>query len=136
MKDPTKEGNFYFKIRSFLDAIKEGGEAPVSTSEIIYNQAILDGINKSHALNKEIDIVIISKLFAISIARDFKVEGIVPYSDVDTIEELCEICECNIDDFHVILGADWYLTYIDRQDNLEIMEWVSLANPKDKMRQT
>lgn len=58
MKDPTKEGNFYFKIRSFLDAIKEGGEAPVSTSEIIYNQAILDGINKSHALNKEIDIVI------------------------------------------------------------------------------
>lgn len=89
-----------------------------------------------HYQGKKIDIVIISKLFAISIARDFRVEGIVPYSDVDTIEELCEICECNIDDFHVILGADWYLTYIDRQDSLEIMEWVSLANPKDKMRQT
>lgn len=89
-----------------------------------------------HYQGKEIDIIIISKLFAISIARDFRVEGIVPYSDVDTIEELCEVCECNIDDFHVILGADWYLTYIDRQDSLEIMEWVSLANPKDKMRQT
>lgn len=89
-----------------------------------------------HYQGKEIDIVIISKLFAISIARDFRVEGIVPYSDVDTIEELCEVCECNIDDFHVILGADWYLTYIDRQDSLEIMEWVSLANTKDKMRQT
>jgi len=54
MKDPTKEGNFYFKIRSFLDAIKEGTAAPVPTSEIIYNQAILDGINKSHKLGKEI----------------------------------------------------------------------------------
>lgn len=58
MKEPTKEGNFYFKIRSFLDAIKEGGEPPVPTSEIIYNQAILDGINKSHELKKEIEITI------------------------------------------------------------------------------
>lgn len=85
---------------------------------------------------KQIDIVIISKLFAISIARDFKVEGIVPYSDVDTIEELCEICECEIDEFNVVLGQDWYLTYIDRKDNLEIMEWVSLENTKDKLKQT
>ncbi len=54
MKEPTAEGNFYFKIRSFLDAIKEGGKAPVPTSEIIYNQAILDGINKSNKLGKEI----------------------------------------------------------------------------------
>ena len=54
MKEPTAEGNFYFKIRSFLDAIKEGGKAPVPTSEIIYNQAILDGINKSNKLGNEI----------------------------------------------------------------------------------
>lgn len=58
MKKPNKEGNFYHKIRSFLDAIKEGGTAPIPTSEIIYNQAILDGINKSHKLGKEIDIEI------------------------------------------------------------------------------
>ncbi len=57
-KLPTKEGNFYFKIRSFLDAIKNGGEAPVPTSEIIYNQAIIDGIVKSHNLGKEIEIEI------------------------------------------------------------------------------
>jgi predicted dehydrogenase len=32
------------KIRSFLDAIKNGGTAPVPTSQILYNQAIIDGI--------------------------------------------------------------------------------------------
>ena len=48
--------NFYEKIRSFLDAIKEGGKAPVPTSEIIYNQAIIDGIVKSAELGHEIEI--------------------------------------------------------------------------------
>lgn len=58
MKQPTAEGNFYHKIRSFLDAIKDNEPSPVPTSQIIYNQAILDGINKSNALGKEIEIVI------------------------------------------------------------------------------
>ncbi len=58
MKDKLKEGNFYHKLRSFLDAIKEGGTAPVPTSEIIYNQAILDGINISHKLGREIELEI------------------------------------------------------------------------------
>jgi len=49
---------FYRKIRSFLDAIKTGGVAPVPSSEIIYNQAIIDGIAKSSRLGKEIEIVI------------------------------------------------------------------------------
>ncbi len=46
------------KVRSFLDACKEGGKAPVPSSDIIYNQAILDGIAKSHAAGREIEIVI------------------------------------------------------------------------------
>ena len=49
---------FYKKIRSFLDAVKEGGEAPVPTSQIIYNQAIIDGILKSSNLGREIEIEI------------------------------------------------------------------------------
>jgi len=44
------------KIRSFLDAIKTGGPAPVPTSQILYNQAIIDGINKSAAAGREIEI--------------------------------------------------------------------------------
>lgn len=44
------------KIRSFLDAIREGGKAPVPTSEILYNQAILDGIARSSECGCEVKI--------------------------------------------------------------------------------
>ncbi len=57
-RKPAPEGEFYLKIRYFLDAIKEGGTAPVPTSQIIYNQAIIDGILKSNKLGREIDIEI------------------------------------------------------------------------------
>jgi len=46
------------KIRSFLDAAMNGGAAPVPSSQIIYNQAIIDGINKSSELGREVEIVI------------------------------------------------------------------------------
>ncbi len=42
--DPT---NVDKKIRTFLDACKNGTEAPVPTSQILYNQMILDYIKKS-----------------------------------------------------------------------------------------
>ena len=46
------------KIRSFLDAIITGGKAPVPTDQIIYNQAILDGISRSTKLGKEVTVEI------------------------------------------------------------------------------
>ncbi len=46
------------KIRSFLDAIKYNRPAPVPSSQIIYNQAIIDGIAKSSDAGREIEIVI------------------------------------------------------------------------------
>ena len=51
-------GLFQKKVRSFFDAIKSGGQAPVPSSEILYNQAIIDGIVKSAEAGHEIDIVI------------------------------------------------------------------------------
>ena len=51
-------GLFDRKIRSFLDAIIAGGTAPVPTSQILYNQAILDAIARSAALGREVEIVI------------------------------------------------------------------------------
>ena len=56
MLPPSEKGNFYEKVRSFLDAVKEGGTAPVPSSQIIYNQAILDGIVKSAEFGREIEI--------------------------------------------------------------------------------
>ncbi len=51
------QGLFYKKVRSFLDAIKTGGTSPVPSSQIIKNQAILDGIVRSAEAGKEVDIV-------------------------------------------------------------------------------
>lgn len=51
-------GLFDKKIRSFLDAVIKGGPSPVPSSQILYNQAILDGIARSAKLNREIEIVI------------------------------------------------------------------------------
>ncbi|MBO4229533.1 MAG: Gfo/Idh/MocA family oxidoreductase [Clostridia bacterium] len=50
---------FYGKVRSFLDAIKTpGAKSPVPSSQILYNQAIIDGIVRSANLGREVDIVI------------------------------------------------------------------------------
>lgn len=51
-------GLFLKKLRSFADAIKEGSEPPVPSSQILYNQAIIDGIVKSAKLGREIEIEI------------------------------------------------------------------------------
>jgi predicted dehydrogenase len=53
-----KVGLFDLKIRTFLDACKNGTPAPIPTSEIVYNQAIIDGIAKSAELGREVEIVI------------------------------------------------------------------------------
>ena len=51
-----KEGLFDCKIRSFLDACKYNLPAPVPSSQILYNQAILDGIARSSELGREVEI--------------------------------------------------------------------------------
>ncbi|MCI8505309.1 MAG: Gfo/Idh/MocA family oxidoreductase [Lachnospiraceae bacterium] len=52
-------GNLFdAKVRSFLNVVKDGGEAPVPSSQILYNQAIIDGIVRSSDLGREIAIEI------------------------------------------------------------------------------
>ena len=51
-------GLFDRKIRSFLDAIKNGTGAPVPSSQILYNQVIIDHIVKSAAIKKEVEVEI------------------------------------------------------------------------------
>lgn len=46
------------KIRTFLDAVHNRTSAPVPSSQIFYNQAIIDGIVKSGKLGKEVEIVL------------------------------------------------------------------------------
>lgn len=57
---PMKPASDMFtkKLRSFVDAIKNGGKATVPSSEIVYNQAVIDGIVRSAKLGKEVSIEI------------------------------------------------------------------------------
>ena len=43
------------EAQAFADAILNGGAAPVPTSQIYYNQAIISGIVKSAELGREIE---------------------------------------------------------------------------------
>lgn len=52
------KGLFYEKVRSFIDACRHNLPAPVPSSQILYNQAIIDGIVKSSELGREIEIEI------------------------------------------------------------------------------
>ena len=54
----SKGSLFDMKIRSFLDAVLENGVAPVPTSQILYNQAIIDHIGKSAKLGREVPVEI------------------------------------------------------------------------------
>jgi len=51
-------GLFEKKVRAFVDAVINNKPAPIPTCEIIYNQAIIDGIQRSNKLGKEVDVVI------------------------------------------------------------------------------
>lgn len=52
-------GNLFFdKLRSFVDAVKEGGKPTVPSSEIVINQAIIDGLVRSAKEGKEVTIEI------------------------------------------------------------------------------
>ena len=58
IENKGKVGLFEKKIRTFLDACKNGTPAPVPTSQIVYNQAIIDGIARSAAAGREVEITV------------------------------------------------------------------------------
>lgn len=54
----VKSDLFRCKVRAFVDAIENGSPAPIPTSQIIYNQAVIDGIIKSSKSGHEVAIEI------------------------------------------------------------------------------
>ena len=49
---------FYEKVRDFVLAIKEERPAPIPAHEILYNQAIIDGILRSSEAGREVEIIL------------------------------------------------------------------------------
>lgn len=58
LETTEKRNNFALKCRDFLDAIKTGGPSPIPWEQIIYNQAIIDGIIRSSEARREVEVVI------------------------------------------------------------------------------
>jgi len=57
LKDKPTDGSLWDrKVGSFVKAVREGGKAPVPTSQILYNQAILSGILESAKIGREIEL--------------------------------------------------------------------------------
>jgi len=55
LADPVGwESNFENKCRAFVEAVKTNGPAPIPTSQIVYNQAIIDGIIRSSEQGSEV----------------------------------------------------------------------------------
>ncbi len=55
---PGEPSFFFKKLRTFIDSVRDGGTATVPSSEIVYNQAILDAIARSAKLGHEVEITI------------------------------------------------------------------------------
>jgi len=49
---------FAEKVKDFVGAIQEGRPAPIPGSQIVRNQAIIDGILRSAAIGREVEIEI------------------------------------------------------------------------------
>jgi len=58
LKGWTQSNNFEAKVRDFLDAVINDGPSPIPWQEIIYNQAIIDGIIRSSEQKREVDVVV------------------------------------------------------------------------------
>lgn len=54
----TKKTLFEHKVRTFIDAVRDGTPPPVPSKQIIYNQAVIDGIARSAACGHEVEVVI------------------------------------------------------------------------------
>ena len=58
LKSSAKSDNFFRKCRDFCDAIINNGPSPIPWEQIIYNQAIIDGIIRSSEQKREVEVII------------------------------------------------------------------------------
>lgn len=89
-----------------------------------------------HYQGMDITREIINKMFFICAKRNFKVDGTIPYEDINSIDDLTFYFGCEVDEMNVIIGEDWFITYSDTGGTIGIIEWVSIEEVPDKLRQS
>lgn len=65
-------------------------------------------------------------------------EGLTTFTseNIDSLEELCYEHDTKPAQENIILGEDWYIIYTTFNKEIEIQEWLSIGNVKDKLIQT
>lgn len=89
-----------------------------------------------HYQGKEITSEVIRKMNLIELLR--QKEGLTTFTieNVDNLEELCNYHDTKPEQENIIIGEDWYLMYTTYKNEIEIQEWISINNVKDKLVQT
>lgn len=88
-----------------------------------------------HYQGMDITREVINEMFFICAKRNFKVDGTIPYEDIESIDDITHWYECEPEEMNVLLGEDWFMTYKDNGGILEIVEWVSIEEVENKFHQ-
>ena len=89
-----------------------------------------------HYQGTEITPEVIRKMNLIELLRQREGLTIFTIENINNLEELCDYHDTKEEQENIILGEDWYLIYTTYNDELEIQEWISINNVKDKLVQT
>lgn len=84
----------------------------------------------THYTSNQITDEVISKKNLIAMQRYSEGYYSFLFDGIDTAEDVCYWCDCSKEDLHIILGKDWYISYVTREGLIEITEWIN--NPREK----
>ena len=89
-----------------------------------------------HYQGNEITSEVIRKMNLIELTRQR--EGLTTFSieNINNLLELCDYHDTDPEQENIIIGEDWYLMYTIYNGELEIQEWISINNVKDKLVQS
>ena len=89
-----------------------------------------------HLVGREITDDVISRINFMAMKRYDEGVFSVLYEGVDTLEELCLWHGALPEQENVLLGEDWVVVYVKRDNEIDFVEWLDLEEVDDKFSQT
>lgn len=89
-----------------------------------------------HYVGEEITESVISTINLMAMRR--YEEGVFSclFEGVDTLEDLCSWHGALPQQENVVMGEDWVIIYVERKNDIEIVEWLDIEDVSDKFSQT
>ena len=90
----------------------------------------------NHYVGYEITDEVIDKINLMAMSRYEEGVFSVLYEGVDTLDKLCSWHGAKPEEENVVMGEDWVIVYIKRDNELELVEWLDVDIVGDKFLQT